>query len=129
MPTSIRTLTALAVTAPLAVGTAAPASAATALAASYGMSSGRLVASSAAVIGLLGVLAGGWALARPAATRAVFALVAGLIAIVGGAWVVATAEGGLGTGNGLGGGVVAIVFGLASVVVGGLSLARSRRVG
>ncbi|MEV0436571.1 DUF6223 family protein [Nocardia sp. NPDC050413] len=129
MSTSIRTLTAFAVTAPLAVGTAAPASAATALAASYGMTSGRLVASSAAVIGLLGVLAGGWALARPAAIRAVFALIAGLIAIIGGAWVVATAEGGLGTGNGLGGGVVAIAFGLASVVVGGLSLARARRVG
>ncbi|KAF0845734.1 DUF6223 family protein [Nocardia caishijiensis] len=129
MSTSIRTLTALAVTAPIAVGTAAPASAATALAATYGMTSGRLISFSAAVLGLLGVLAGGWALARPAATRAVFALVAGPIAVVGGAWVVVTAEGGLGTGNGLGGGVVAIAFGLASAVVGGLSLARARRVG
>ncbi|MCA2209047.1 DUF6223 family protein, partial [Nocardia rosealba] len=77
----------------------------------------------------LGGGGGGGGRARPPATRAVFALVAGLIAIVGGAWVVTTAEGGLGTGNGLGGGVVAIAFGLASVVVGGLSLARARRVG
>ncbi|MCA2209046.1 hypothetical protein LDL21_18445, partial [Nocardia sp. NEAU-G4] len=85
MPTSIRTLAALAVIAPLAVGTAAPASAATALAASYGMTSGRLVASSAAVIGLLGVLAGGWALARPAAARAVLGLGAGQVGHGGGA--------------------------------------------
>jgi hypothetical protein len=43
--------------------------------------------------------------------------------------VVATAEGGLGTGNGLGGAVVALVVGLIGIVLGGLALSRLRRTG
>ena len=48
------------------------------------------------------------------------------IGLVVGGLVVATANGGLGTGNGLGGGVVAMILGLIGMVLGGLALARSR---
>jgi hypothetical protein len=43
--------------------------------------------------------------------------------------VVATADGGLGTGNGLGGGITAGVVGLIGVTLGWLAMARSRRAG
>jgi hypothetical protein len=39
----------------------------------------------------------------------------------------ASADGGVGTGNGLGGGVVALIVGLIGMALGGLALARSRR--
>jgi hypothetical protein len=51
----------------------------------------------------------------------------GPIGLVIGGLVVATADGGLGTGNGLGGGVVAMVVGLIGMALGGLALVRSRR--
>ncbi|WP_347877092.1 DUF6223 family protein [Streptomyces albus] len=38
----------------------------------------------------------------------------------------ATADGGLGTGNGLGGAFVALVLGLVSTVLGGTALSRTR---
>ena len=41
----------------------------------------------------------------------------------------ATSPGGIGTGNGLGGAIVAMVVGLIGMVLGGLALARSRRTG
>ena len=44
------------------------------------------------------------------------------------ALVVATADGGLGTGNGLAGGIVAMMVGLIGMALGGLALARSRRI-
>ena len=46
--------------------------------------------------------------------------------LVGGL-VVITADGGLGTGNGLGGGVVAMMVGLIGMALGGVALVRSRR--
>jgi hypothetical protein len=55
------------------------------------------------------------------------ALVLGPIGLVIGGLVVATANGGIGTGNGLAGGVVAMIVGLIGVALGGLALARSRR--
>ncbi|MFE4332449.1 DUF6223 family protein [Streptomyces sp. NPDC056831] len=58
---------------------------------------------------------------------AVTALVAGLIAVVVGGSVAATADGGLGTGNGLGGACVATLVGLIAVTLGWP--ARSRRTG
>jgi hypothetical protein len=42
---------------------------------------------------------------------------------------VATAEGGLGTGQGSAGGVAAIAVGLIGTALGGLALTRSRRAG
>ncbi len=45
-----------------------------------------------------------------------------------GGLVTATSNGGLGTGNGLGGAVVAIVAGLIAIVLGALARAREREV-
>ncbi|MER7892773.1 DUF6223 family protein [Micromonospora sp. NPDC094482] len=103
----------------------------------FTMSAGRLGASVAAVVGLIGVVIGGLALARPA-TRigtangrggGLVALVAGLIGVVLGGLVVATSDGGVGTGNGRGGAFVALVVGVVGIVLGGLALARARRAG
>ncbi len=46
--------------------------------------------------------------------------------VVGGL-VVATADGGPGTGNGIVGGFAALAIGLIAAILGGLALARSRR--
>ena len=59
----------------------------------------------------------------------VVSLVLGPIGLVIGGLVVATADGGLGTGNGLGGCVVAMTVGLIGMALGGLALGRSRRAG
>jgi Family of unknown function (DUF6223) len=103
----------------------------------YTMSPGRIGAVVAAVVGLIGAVNGGLALARSAGhigTRngrrgAIVALVLGPIGLVIGGLVVATADGGLGTGNGLGGGIVAMMVGLIGMALGGLALTRSRRTG
>jgi hypothetical protein len=92
----------------------------------------RLAASLASLIGLVGVAAGGLALARArrsanAPRRANLALLAGLISIAVGGLVVATAKGGLGTGHGLGGGILALVAGSMSVTLAGLTRTRARR--
>ena len=95
----------------------------------------RMVASSAAVVGLIGAVIGGMALARstrrigPGNGRrgAIVALVMGPIGLVVGGLVVATADGGVGTGNGIAGAVVAMIVGLIGIGLGGLALARSRR--
>ena len=101
----------------------------------YGLTPGRLWATTVAVLALVGVVIGGLALARPASRfgtasgrlGAIAAPVAGLIAVVNGGLVLATADGGPGTGNGVVGGAVALVLGLIGVALGGLALARSRR--
>jgi len=102
----------------------------------YTLSGGRIGASLAALVGLLGAVNGGLALARPTgmghigtwARRKgdVTALVAGLIAVVVGGSVAATADGGLATGNGLGGAYVAMLVGLIAVTLGWLARSRSR---
>jgi Family of unknown function (DUF6223) len=102
------------------------------------MSSGRLGAVVAAVVGLTGIVIGGRALARSARARSAggggdrrggaVATVLGLIGMLLGGVVVATSDGGVGTGNGLGGAVVAMVLGLVGVVLGGLAMARVREV-
>jgi hypothetical protein len=124
-----------------AVGFAAPAAAHVlvqpAAASVYTMSPGRIGAFVAAVVGLIGAVIGGRALARSAGRigtgngrrGAIVALVLGPIGLVIGGLVVATADGGLGTGNGLGGGIVAMIVGLIGMALGGLALARSRRTG
>ncbi|MEV5240388.1 DUF6223 family protein [Streptomyces cinnamoneus] len=102
----------------------------------YTVSVGRVGASLAALVGLLGAVNGGLALAgttgqghiTPWARRngAATALVAGLIAVAVGASVAATADGGLGTGNGLGGAYVAMLVGLIAIILGWLARSRSR---
>ncbi|MFC5034543.1 hypothetical protein C8250_034685 [Streptomyces sp. So13.3] len=103
----------------------------------YTLSAGRIGASTAALVGLLGAVNGGLALARRTGNGhigtwvrrngVVTALVAGSLAVVVGTFVAATADGGLGTGNGLGGAYVAMLVGLIAVTLGWL--ARSRRTG
>ena len=96
----------------------------------------RLWATSGLFGGLVGVVIGGLALARPngrfgtASGRigAAVALVAGLIALANGGLVLAFASGGPGTGNGVVGGAAGVVLGLIAAVLGGLALAGSRRV-
>ena len=106
------------------------------------MSAARFGATTAAMIGLIGAVIGGLALARSigrarSATdvgntaglrQATVALALGAIGIVLGGLIVATADGGLGTGNGLGGAAVAVVLGLIAVVLGGLARARGREL-
>lgn len=101
----------------------------------YTLTPERIAASVAAVVGLIGAVIGGLALARSAGRLgndngrrgALTALVLGPIGVLIGGLVVATADGGLGTGNGLGGGIVAIAVGLIGMSLGGLARARSRR--
>ncbi|MCA2213506.1 DUF6223 family protein [Jidongwangia harbinensis] len=138
---SVRLLVAVGGAGLLGVGPAAPASAYVPVepvaADVLAMSSGRLGAGAAGVLGLFGVVVGVLALVRPAGRfgtgsgrlGAAVALPAGLIAMALGGLVATTAEGGVGTGNGLGGAVVALVVGLIAIVLGGLALARSRRTG
>lgn len=103
------------------------------------MSAGRVGATVAAVIGLIGTVVGGMALARARGRRGPgsapggqgrpgSALALGAVAVVLGAVYAATADGGLGTGNGLGGAVVAVVLGLIAMALGGLARARGRGV-
>jgi len=101
----------------------------------YGLTPRSLWATTAALMGLAGVAAGGLALAVPRSRigiatgplGAVLALAAGLIAALGGLLNVAIATGGRGTGNGVVGGAAAFVLGLIAAAVGGLALARRRR--
>ena len=101
----------------------------------YGPTVRRVWATTAAFLGLAGVLIGGLALASPGnrfgtATGplgAVLALAAGLIAAVNGGLNLAIATGGPGTGNGVVGAAAAFVLGLIAIAIGGLALARSRR--
>jgi hypothetical protein len=118
-------------------GLAAPAAAPAQPAAvgAFTMTSGRILASGAAVVGLIGVVIGGLALARSAGRigagngrrGAMVALVLGLIGLVIGGLVVATADGGVGSGSGIAGGIVAMAAGLIGMTLGGLARARSRR--
>jgi hypothetical protein len=123
-----------------AFGLAAPAAAQVSdqpAASVYTMSPGRIAAIVATVVGLIGAVIGGLALARSAGRigtgngrrGAIVALVLGPIGLVIGGLVVATAGSGLGTGGGLGGGIVAMIVGLIGISLGGLALTRSRRTG
>lgn len=103
------------------------------VAAGYELGTGRLVPTTAAVVGLISVVAGRLALARSGRfssgnkrARAIVSLVAGLLSVIVGGLHGANAAGGLGTGNGLAGAVIAVVLGLVGSVLGGLALARSR---
>ena len=102
---------------------------------SYGMTSGRLLASTAAVIGLFGVVIGGLAWLRPAGAfgiatgrlGAVLALAAGFVGLALGALAAGTSGGHIGTGGGLAGAIVAMVLGLIAMALGGAAIGRARR--
>lgn len=96
----------------------------------------RIAASTAALLALISAIIGGLAVTRSARRignnrrrGAVVSLVPGPIGLVVGGLVVATADGGLGTGHGLAGGVVVMTVGLIGMTPGGVALARSRRAG
>src|SRR5262245_40716559 len=101
----------------------------------YGLTPRRLWATTVALVGLIGVVIGGLALAHRASRfgagsgrlGAIVALVAGLIAVVNGGANLGPAPGGPGSGNGVVGGAAAFVLGLIGLALGGLALARCRR--
>ena len=97
------------------------------LAAGYEAGTGRLVPSAAAFLALAGVLAGVFALARSRRTWSILALTAGALGAGVGGVHAANSAGGLGTGNGLAGAVIAVVLGVIGMVVGALALARGSR--
>ncbi|WP_035855404.1 DUF6223 family protein [Cryptosporangium arvum] len=92
----------------------------------YSLTTGRLVASTAAVIALAGVVLGGVALARAGRRASAAALATGGAGALAGAFVVATADGGPGSGSGIVGGFVALVLGLTAALLGGLARRRTR---
>lgn len=101
----------------------------------YGMTPQRMVASTAVLLALISAVIGGLALARGVhrigkggRNGAIVALVLGPIALVAGGVVVATADGGVGTGNGVAGGVVAMAVALIGIALSALARVRSRRV-
>ena len=102
-----------------------------------GVTPGRIWATTAAFIGLLGVAVGGMALRRavqsiePGHGRkgAIMAVAAGLIAVLNGGLNLAVATGGPGTGNGVVGAAGALVLGLIAAGVGVLALVRSGSAG
>jgi len=91
----------------------------------------RLVATAAVLVTLAGAIIGGLALLRPAGRYRrrgpTVAVAAGVTGLVAGGLVLATADGGPGTGNGVVGGYAAVAIGLVAAVLGGLARARSRR--
>jgi hypothetical protein len=91
----------------------------------YTMSAGRIGAFVAGGLGAAGVVFGVLAMRRNTGSRAIIALALGLVGMVIGGVVVATSDSGIGTGNGRGGAYVALVVGLASVVLGTLARRRS----
>ncbi|MEU5552222.1 DUF6223 family protein [Micromonospora sp. NPDC047793] len=94
----------------------------------YTPTGGRVVATLAALLALGGAITGVLATPRRGGRwRPILALAAGAPALVVGALVVATADGGPGTGNGMVGGYAAVVLGLTATVLGGLAMVRSRR--
>ena len=99
--------------------------------ASLGMTSGRLVATLAAIVALIGAVVGGLALARPAGMFGTVLgrlgpIVAGIIGVSVGGFVVATTAS-FGTGGGRAGAIVALVLGVLAIALGGTAMARSRR--
>lgn len=114
-----------------AVGLASPAAAQGVIA----TGSGRAGATVAALVALVAVVVGGYALRRsrdrPGSGRdgAIVALVVGLMGIVLAVLHLATSTGAIGTGNGRGGAIVAFVLGAVGLVLGWMALSRSRRAG
>jgi len=100
----------------------------------YGPTSRRLWATAAGALALGGVVVGGLALVRSirrigngGRLGASVALVAGPVAAINGGPVLAVANGGPGSGNGVVGGAGALVLGVIGMALGALALRRSRR--
>jgi hypothetical protein len=94
-----------------------------------GVTAPRLWATIAAAVALVSVIAGGVALTRRATRLAIVAMIAGLIVAINGGLILAVANGGPGSGNGVVGGAATLVLGVAAVALGGLAVWRARTVG
>jgi hypothetical protein len=94
-----------------------------------GLTARRLWALIADGLALVSVITSGMALVRRATRLAIAAMIAGLIAAIGGGLVLAAANGGPGTGNGVIGAAGALVLGAAAVVLGGFAVSRARTTG
>lgn len=99
-----------------------------------GLTTRRLWATTSGLLALISVVIGGLALAfstnhfgTVGRLGVIVALAAGLVAVINGALVLAVANGGLGSGNGVVGGAAALVLGVIGIVTGGLALRGSRR--
>lgn len=97
----------------------------------HGPTARRLWATGVVAIALIGVVAGGLALARPSGRFGTTlgrlgSVVAGVIAALNGGLVLAVANGGPGSGNGVVGGAAALVLGVGAIGLGGLAFRRSR---
>jgi hypothetical protein len=102
-----------------------------------GIGSGRLVPTIAAVLGLIGVVVGGYALARSmrrngTGSARIDAGLGGLLALISlavGVLHSSNVAGGFGTGNGLAGAIAAVVLGLIGLSLASLALAYHRLLG
>ena len=99
-----------------------------------GLTSRRMWAGATLILSFLGVVVGGLAVAR-SSTRsafpragAIFAALAGIIAAFNGGMVLAVADGGPGSGNGVVGGAAALVMGVVAVVLGAWAFYRMSRL-
>jgi FtsH-binding integral membrane protein len=95
----------------------------------YGVTYQRVWASIAAGVALASCVTGGVTLTRRAPRLAIAAMIAGLIGAINGGLVLAVANGGPGSGNGVIGGAAAFVLGIAAVALGGFAVSRARTVG
>ena len=99
-----------------------------------GLTPGRAAALLPGILGLISVILGSMALTRTAGTtgpgrlRATISLVLAMTAIVLSVIHLSRATGGYGTGSGWLGAIVAFVMGLIGAILGGLAIARSRRI-
>lgn len=97
----------------------------------FALTAGRSGALAAGMLGLAGAIAGARALriarfSHSSGRRAaIVALLAGCAGLTLGGLIAATAAGGIGTGNGLGGAIVAMALSLLAMILGGVALARS----
>jgi hypothetical protein len=95
----------------------------------HGATARRIWATAVVLLALAAAIAGGLAWARPAGSFSkpyvrVAVVVAGMVAAINGGLVLAVANGGPGTGNGVVGGAAALVLGVVAIVLG--SVARVR---
>jgi hypothetical protein len=99
------------------------------VAADFTLGTGRTIPTVAAVMGLIGVVLAALALIRPALIRLTgpISMVLSLISAAVGGLHAAYAAGGVGTGNGLAGAVVAVILGVLGIALGGLAYSRARR--
>lgn len=98
----------------------------------YGITSGRLESTLAAVAGLISVVIGSLALRSASRNgsgkqKSIVALAMGLICIIlSGVHLARSYTASFGTGSGKAGAIVALVLGSIGLVLGGLAMARSR---